>query len=115
MNAITREGRWVLGWEGTIDFYEQNKDWLLDIGKELKVPAFFKLMQNMSHYYAIKNEYQFINQDTSNVQVSTVQWDIKDGKRFDIGYTDENEELHPCPVIIHASSFGSIEPRRSGC
>ena len=109
MNAITREGRWVLGWEGTIDFYEKKKDWLLSIGKEMKVPAFFKLMQSMSHYYVIKNEYQFINQDRSNVQVSTVQWDIKDGQRFNIGYTDENDKVHPCPVIIHASSFGSIE------
>lgn len=109
MNDITRKGRWVLGWEGTIDFYEEHKDWLVGIGKEMQVPAFFKLMEEMSHYYSMKNEYQFINQDNSNVQVSTVQWDIKDGERFGIGYTDENETVQPCPVIIHASSFGSIE------
>jgi threonyl-tRNA synthetase len=38
-----------------------------------------------------------------------VQWDIKDGERFGIGYIDANGKKKNCPVIIHASSFGSIE------
>ena len=109
MNTIIARGRWILGWEGTIDFYKENREWLLSIGKKMRVPAFFKLMPQMSHYYAIKNEFQSITQDGSNIQVSTVQWDIKDGKRFDIGCIDEDGHKHPCPVIIHASSFGSIE------
>jgi threonyl-tRNA synthetase len=109
MNNVIARGRWVLGWEGTVDFYESNLPYLIEIGKKLGVPAFFKLMPEMSHYYAIKNEYQSITQDKSNIQVSTVQWDVKDGERFDIGYVDEDGKKHPCPVIIHASSFGSIE------
>ncbi len=109
MNDIIAKGRWVLGWEGTVDFFEENREWLISIGKRMKVPAFFKLMPEMSHYYAVKNEYQFITEDKSNIQVSTVQWDVKDGERFDIGYVDEESRKHPCPVIIHASSFGSIE------
>jgi threonyl-tRNA synthetase len=109
MNDVIAEGRWVLGWEGTVDFYEENKDWLISIGRQMKVPAFFKLMPEMSHYYAMKNEYQYITEDGANIQVSTVQWDVKDGERFDIGYVDEHGVKHPCPVIIHASSFGSIE------
>lgn len=109
MNDIIAKGRWILGWEGTLEFYEKNKEWLISIGKRMGVPSFFKLMPEMSHYYAIKNEYQVITEDNSNVQVSTVQWDVKDGERFNIGYIDEKGEKHPCPVIIHASSFGSIE------
>jgi len=109
MNDIIALDCWVLGWEGTIDFYEQNKDWLVGIGKRMGVPAFFKLMPQMSHYYAIKNEYQFITEDRANVQVSTVQWDVKDGERFNIGTIGEKGDKRPCPVIIHASSFGSIE------
>jgi len=66
-------------------------------------------MPTMSHYYAIKNEYQAITADGANVQVSTVQWDVKDGERFGIGYLDETGAKRPCPVIIHASSFGSVE------
>lgn len=109
MNDLVAAKRWVLGWEGTIEFFEANRDWLIGIGKAMDVPAFFKLMPQMSHYYAMKNEYQVITEDKSNIQVSTVQWDVKDGERFNIGFADEDGKKHPCPVIIHASSFGSIE------
>ncbi|MEE9515854.1 MAG: threonyl-tRNA synthetase editing domain-containing protein, partial [Candidatus Adiutricales bacterium] len=98
MNHIIAQGRWVLGWEGTLDFFNQNRDWLVGIGQSLGVPAFFKLMPRMSHYYAIKNEFQAITENRSNVQVSTVQWDVKDGPRFDIGFVDERGEKIPCPV-----------------
>ncbi len=109
MDDVIANGRWVLGWEGTVDFYEENKEWLIDINKKMKVPAFFKLMPEMSHYYAIKNEYQTISEQGANIQVSTVQWDVKDGERFGIGYIDEKGTKKNCPVILHASSFGSIE------
>lgn len=109
MNDVIAKGKWVLGWEGTVEFYEANREWLLKIGQRIGVPAFFKLMPAMSHYYAIKNEYQAITEDRCNVQISTVQWDVKDGERFDIGFTGPDGRKHPCPVIIHASSFGSVE------
>jgi len=109
MNDIIARERWILGWEGTVDFFEENSDWLIGTGKKMGVPAFFKLMPQMSHYYAMKNEYQFITEDRANIQVSTVQWDVKDGERFNIGYINDEGKKVPCPVIIHASSFGSIE------
>ena len=109
MDDVVAPGRWVLGWEGTIDFFDAHREWLLDLGRRMGVPAFFKLMREMSHYYAIKNEYQAITQDGANIQVSTVQWDVKDGERFDIGYVDPDGRKRPCPVILHASSFGSVE------
>lgn len=113
MRATIAGDRWVLGWEGTVEFFEANRDFLIALGRKLGVPSFFKLMEHMSHYYVIKNEFQSITADGANVQVSTVQWDVKDGPRFDIGYLDEAGRKVPCPVIIHASSFGSIE--RSLC
>ncbi len=109
MNNIIAGDRWVLGWEGTIDFFEENKEWLLNICRNMGVPSFFKLMPEMTHYYAIKNEFQSITEDESNIQVSTVQWDVKDGERFNIGHIDEDGKKHPSAVILHASSFGSIE------
>jgi len=109
MNDMIASGRWVLGWEGTVDFFESNREYLLNIGRDLGVPSFFKLMPKMTHYYAMKNEYQSITHDGSNIQVSTVQWDVRDGERFNIGYIDKEGKKQPCPVILHASSFGSIE------
>ncbi len=52
-NLIARD-RWVLGWEGTVEFYERYRTYLIDIGRSMGVPAFFKLMPRMSHYYAIR-------------------------------------------------------------
>jgi threonyl-tRNA synthetase len=109
MNDIIARERWVLGWEGTTAFFEENTEWLLNICRDMKVPSFFKLMPEMSHYYAIKNEFQSITEDESNIQVSTVQWDVKDGERFNIGFIDDDGKKYPSPVILHASSFGSIE------
>jgi len=107
MNMIAPDS-WVMGWEGVEWFYEENKEWLRSLTVEMGVPAFFKLSREMSHYYAIKNEYQVIGADEANVQIATVQYDIKNGERFQIMYTGEDGKRHPC-IIIHASSFGSIE------
>ncbi|MGQ9731376.1 MAG: threonine--tRNA ligase [Candidatus Zipacnadales bacterium] len=109
MNDVIAQNRWVLGWEGTTAFFEQYEEFLIGLGVEMRVPAFFKLMPEMTHYYAMKNEYQSITRDLQNIQVSTVQWDVKDGPRFNIGFIDSDGQFKPCPVILHASSFGSIE------
>lgn len=109
MNDVIAHSRWVLGWEGTTEFFDQHRDYLIGLGAEMQVPAFFKLMPEMTHYYAMKNEFQSITRDLANIQVSTVQWDVKDGPRFNIGFVDSDGTFKPCPVILHASSFGSIE------
>ncbi len=108
MDNVIAKGNWVLGWEGVESFYEPRKEWLKGLGVKMGVPAFFKLTSEMTHYYAIKNEYQAIGADEANVQVSTVQYDVKNGERFGIGYVGEDGKKHPC-IILHASSFGSIE------
>jgi threonyl-tRNA synthetase len=105
-NVIAKD--WVLGFEIVEEYYDKWKDWFSHIVKEMKVPAFFKIMKEMSHYYAFKNEYQAIGADGANVQISTVQWDVKDGERFNISYVGEDGQKHPC-LILHASSFGSME------
>jgi threonyl-tRNA synthetase len=109
MDETIAKEHWVLGFEIVEEFYEKYKEFFKNIIKKIQVPAFFKLMREMSHYYAFKNEYQAIFPDGNNLQVSTVQWDIKNGERFNIMFTDKNGKKIPVPYIIHASSFGSIE------
>ncbi len=108
MDNVISEGRWVLGWEGTEEFYGKHRDWLLGIGQKMNVPAFFKLMKERSHYYSMKNEFQSIEADEANTQISTVQYDVINGERFGIKYVGEDNKEHPC-LIIHCSTFGSIE------
>ncbi len=100
--------KWVLGWEMVEDYWEKHKDYFKKIVKEMKTPSFIKLMPEMSHYYAFKNEYQAVGLDGANVQVSTLQLDVKDGERFDIKYLDKDGERKPC-YIIHTAPIGSLE------
>ncbi|MBS7609038.1 threonine--tRNA ligase [Candidatus Bathyarchaeota archaeon] len=108
MDRVIAKGNWVLGWEGVEWFYEKHKAWLKDLCVKMGVPSFFKLTKEMTHYYAIKNEYQAIGADEANVQISTVQYDVKNGERFGIRYVAEDGRKLPC-IILHASSFGSLE------
>jgi threonyl-tRNA synthetase len=100
--------KWVLGWEIVESYWEEHKDYFINIIKKMGCPTFVKLMPKMSHYYAFKNEYQAIGLDGANVQVSTLQLDVKDGKRFDISYIDEDGKKKPC-YIIHTAPIGSLE------
>ncbi len=108
MDSIITKGRWVLGWEVVEEFYEKNKKWLFDMIKELGVPSFIKIMPERSHYYDMKNEFQSIEADEANTQISTVQLDTTNGERFGINYVGKDNKKHPC-IIIHCSTFGSIE------
>jgi len=108
MNNVISKGRWVLGWEAVEDFYKKHKKWVLGLIKDMGVPSFIKLMPERSHYYSLKNEYQSIEADEANTQISTVQFDVVNGERFNITYKGKDNKSHHC-IIIHCSTFGSIE------
>jgi threonyl-tRNA synthetase len=108
MDSIISKNRWVLGWEVVEQFYEDNKEWILSLIKTMGVPSLIKIMKERSHYYTMKNEYQSIEADGVNSQISTVQMDFVNGKRFNITYTGEDGKEYPC-LILHCSTFGSIE------
>lgn len=108
MDSIISKSRWVLGWEVVEQFYEDNKEWMLSLIGTLGVPSLIKIMKERSHYYTMKNEYQSIEADGVNSQISTVQMDFVNGERFNITYTGEDGKEYPC-LILHCSTFGSIE------
>lgn len=108
LDRVIAGGNWVLGWECVEEFFEKYKDWFISLCVKVGVPSFFKLMPYMTHYYAFKNEFQVIGSDEANVQLSTVQFDVKNGERFGIVYRDSDGSAKPC-IILHASSLGSLE------
>ena len=67
----------------------------------------FERMDKMKHYWALKHEWQSIDSVGGNQQLSTVQFDVKEGKVYNIAYADEKGIKQNC-VIIH-SSVGAIE------
>jgi threonyl-tRNA synthetase len=108
MNNVISKGRWVMGWEIVEAFYRKHRDWVRTLIKDLGVPSFIKMMPERSHYYSLKNEYQSIEADGANSQISTVQLDVVNGERFRITYKGKDNKDHPC-IIIHCSTFGSVE------
>jgi threonyl-tRNA synthetase len=108
MDSIITKNRWVMGWEIVEQFYEDHKKWILQLIKTLGVPSLIKIMKERSHYYTMKNEFQSIEADGVNSQISTVQMDFVNGERFNISYTGEDGKEYPC-IILHCSTFGSVE------
>jgi len=108
MDSIITKNRWVMGWEIVEQFYDEHKEWILQLIKTLGVPSLIKIMKERSHYYTMKNEFQSIEADGVNSQISTVQMDFVNGERFNISYTGEDGKEYPC-IILHCSTFGSIE------
>lgn len=108
MDSIVSKNRWVLGWEVVEQFYEDNKEWMVHLIETLGVPSLIKVMKERTHYYTMKNEFQSIEADGANSQISTVQVDFVNGERFHITYMGEDGKEYPC-IILHCSTFGSVE------
>lgn len=97
----------ALGFRTTKDFFGSNKDYIRDRLKESDQDALVDVLDSMKHYWVLKNEFQFIDSSRDNVQLSTVQLDISDAARYNLGYTASDGSKKPY-VIVH-SSMGSIE------
>lgn len=89
------------------EFYEKYKKDILELVNYAKKPLFIEKLDKMKHYWAMKHEWQSIDSVHGNQQLSTVQFDVKEGKVYNIVYSNEKGEKENC-IIIH-SSVGAIE------
>lgn len=89
------------------EFYGKNKKQIVNMLKHSKKPCFIELLSAMKHYWAVKHEFQGIDSVGGNLQISTVQLDVEDAKRYGITYTNEQGKQKGC-IICH-SSIGAIE------
>ena len=80
---------------------------MLELLKYSKRPAFIEVLSKMKHYWALKHEFQAIDSVNGNLQLSSVQLDVKDAKVYGINYVDSDGSKKGC-IICH-SSIGSIE------
>lgn len=98
---------YAIGFRIVEDFYKEHKAKIVELLKYSKKPAFIELLSKMKHYWVVKHEFQGIDSVGGNVQLSTVQLDIKDAKVYGINYVDKDGSKKGC-IICH-SSIGSIE------
>jgi len=88
-------------------YYQEYKDMIYEISRLSKRPVFLELLSDMKHYWVLKSEYQAIDSVGGNVQLSSVQLDIKDSSIYGLNYIENNGSKKG--MIICHSSIGSIE------
>ncbi|MFA6073772.1 MAG: aminoacyl--tRNA ligase-related protein [Candidatus Woesearchaeota archaeon] len=99
--------KYAVGFRIVEEFYKEHKERLVELLQYSKRPAFIEVLSKMKHYWAVKNEFQGIDSVGGNMQLVTVQLDVKDAKVYGINYVDSDGSKKGC-IICH-SSIGSIE------
>ena len=89
------------------EFYDKYKDKIIELLKYSKKPALIEVLSRMKHYWALKHEFQGVDSVNGSCQLSTVQLDVEDAKRYGINFVSETGEQTGC--IICNSSVGAIE------
>lgn len=88
-------------------FYEEHRPFFSKLTKELRIISLVRLLPKRTHYWAMKNEFQFIDSTGRNLQLATVQVDVEDSERYGLTYVDSNGDRKGY-IIVH-SSMGSVE------
>ena len=92
----------------TKDFYEKNKDFIVDLVNKLGKPILIELWDERIFYFILKFEFNFVDMSEKASALSTDQIDIENGERYDINFTDKDgKPKHP--LILHCSPSGAIE------
>jgi len=97
-----------LGIRCTEEYFEENKDHLVDLVKNYGEPALIEVWDKRFFYYVMKYEFNYIDQLGRASALVTDQLDVENAERYGITYVDEEgEEKHP--YLLHLSPSGAIE------
>ncbi len=91
----------------TKPFEKEGIEFMSSIASELKKPVIAEVIPAMKYYWEIKDEFQFIDSTGNNLQLSTVQLDVKNSERYGLTYA-KKDGARGNYVIVH-SSLGAIE------
>jgi len=90
------------------DFFEQNRDFILEIVKDFGHPVLFEKWNKRFFYFILKFEFNIVDGQKKAAALSTVQIDVENAERFAIRYVDKDgKQQHP--LLLHASISGSID------
>jgi len=91
----------------TKPFEKDGLSFLSSIATEMKRPIIVEIIPGMKYYWEMKDEFQFIDSTGNNLQLSTVQLDVKNSERYGLTYA-KRDGSRGNYVIVH-SSLGAIE------
>ena len=90
-------------------FFEENRDFFMDLVKRERKPVLLAFYPEDSNYYWVLNiEYHIIDKMGRPREIGTVQIDVGNAERFNIRYVDRDGS-HRYPVILHTAILGTIE------
>jgi threonyl-tRNA synthetase len=92
----------------TRDFYEENIEFVHSLVDILKKPILVEMWDRRFFYFVLKFEFNFVDALDKASALSTVQIDVENAERYDIGYIDEDGSRKR-PYILHCSASGAIE------
>jgi threonyl-tRNA synthetase len=97
-----------MGIRFTEEFYNQNKQLILELVKKHGKPVLVEMWKEKFFYFVFKWEFNFIDNSGKASALSTDQIDVENGKRYGIEFVDENNKTQN-PIILHNSPSGAIE------
>ena len=101
-------------------FYDENKEWIINLIKTEKNPALLELWEDRYYYYILKFERNVLSAQQKSATLATNQIDVEsslesmvdiDGverQKYDIHFTDDDGKTK-YPVILHNSPTGGLE------
>lgn len=104
----------------TQEFYEENKEWIMDLVKEEKQPAMIELWEDRYYYFVLKFERGVLSARNKSGTLATIQVDVEssleymvdnEGKKrqkYNIFYRDDEGEKQ-YPIILHNAPAGGLE------
>jgi threonyl-tRNA synthetase len=90
------------------DFYDENKDFVIDLVKKWGKPVLVEMWDKRFFYFVMKYEWNFIDALDKASALTTDQIDVENSKTYDITYID-SDGSEKNPIIMHLSPSGAIE------
>jgi len=102
------EDDYEVGIRFTEDFYNENKELIREMVSKVEKPVLVEMWKEKFFYFVLKWEFNFVDNSGKASALSTDQIDVENAKRYDITYTNENNEQQN-PIILHNSPSGAVE------
>jgi len=97
-----------LGFRAQEDFFNENKQWYVDLVKMNGKPMLLEMFKERYAYFITKFEFNFVDSMDKASALTTDQIDVENADTYDINYVDADGSKKR-PYIQHASLSGSLE------
>jgi threonyl-tRNA synthetase len=90
------------------EFWEENKEFVIDMVKTYGRPALIEMWDKRFFYFILKYELNFVDNLNKASALTTDQIDVENAENYGIYYIDPGGKKQPV-IILHQSPSGAIE------